>query len=131
MPSTPTPPPIEKGLATKSLLGTTILAFIGGVANLAAGGPLEQTVTLLGGGFATIITMAVGRYWQASKVPPIVVRVAQIADRLLEQSQPRVAPPPSDSVIAPAPIVPPSPLPDSPLTPPSDPPKSRRDRHKT
>jgi hypothetical protein len=78
-------PPIPVGLATKSGLSTAILTFAGGAANLIAGGATGDTAILFGSGTASLLGVLLGRYWQASRVPPIVQRVAQIADQLLEQ----------------------------------------------
>lgn len=85
MPAT-TPPaaPVAVGLATKTGLLTGAVYAVGGVANLVAGGPLEATVSGIGGGFGLLLTVLLGRYWQAAKVPHSVESVAKILDSLLE-----------------------------------------------
>lgn len=92
MPPDPATPPV--GVATKSGLGTAGLAFAAGAVNLLSNGPIEETVTLLGGGFATVLGVMVGRYWQAAKVPAGVERVADLVDDLLERRMSEPARPP-------------------------------------
>jgi hypothetical protein len=84
-PVSPAAAPVPVGLATKSGLTTAVLAFVAGAVHLVAGGPIEETVTLLGGGFAALMTVLIGRYWQAAKMPHSVEVIAKILDELLER----------------------------------------------
>lgn len=66
-------PEIPKGLATQAGLTTAVLGAVGGVVNLIADGPLEATVTPIAGAFATVLTLMLGRYWQAANAPVVVL----------------------------------------------------------
>lgn len=75
-------PPV--GLATKTGLGTAVLAFASGIVNLAASGPPAETITTLSGGFVLVVTVLVGRYAQAIHLPHVAQVVAQVVDKVLE-----------------------------------------------
>lgn len=85
-PSLPVLPPVPVGLSTKAGLSTAAIAFAAGAVNLVANQPTSETITLFAGGFASLITVLLGRYWQASRVPPIAQKIALIADELLERA---------------------------------------------
>lgn len=83
-PTTAITTPAAVGLATKTGLGGAAMYTAAGIVNLIADGPIEATVSGLALGFGCLVTVLLGRYWQAVKIPHTIENVAKIVDKVLE-----------------------------------------------
>lgn len=73
------------GISTRAGLLGAGTYFVGAMANLLAGGPVEATIAGVTLSFGSLATVMIGRYAQSVKVPHSIENIAKILDGLLEQ----------------------------------------------